>query len=75
MSNIRATMYIKPELHKALKYKSVETSQSLSNLVNEALAVYLAEDAVDLAAFEERKNERGTSFEDVLKELKDDNLI
>lgn len=75
MNNIRATIYIKPELHKALKYKSAETSQSISNIVNQALATALAEDAMDLAAFDERKNERSSSFEDVLKELKNDGLI
>ena len=75
MSNMRVTMYLKPELHKALKYKSAETAQSLSNLVNEALMVYLAEDAADLAAIEERQNEKGTSFASVLKELKNDGLI
>ena len=75
MNSIRATIYIKPELHKALKYKSAETSQSISNIVNEALAIALTEDAIDLTAFDERKNERSSSFEDVLKELKNDGLI
>jgi hypothetical protein len=66
----RATVYLNPSLHKALRLKSVETSRSLSDIVNEAVQVSLAEDAEDLAAFEERANEPVISFEAALKELK-----
>ena len=66
----RATVYLKPSLHKALRLKSVETSRSLSEIVNEAVQLSLAEDAEDLAAFEERANEPLISFEAALKELK-----
>jgi len=66
----RATVYLKPGLHKALRLKSVETSRSLSDIVNEAVQISLAEDAEDLAAFEERANEPVVSFEAALKELK-----
>lgn len=66
----RATVYLKPGLHKALRLKSVETSRSLSDIVNEAVQISLAEDAEDLAAFEERANEPVISFEAALKELK-----
>ena len=44
----RATIYLNPELHKALRLKAVETSQSLSKLVNDAIKESLAEDADDL---------------------------
>lgn len=66
----RATVYLDPELHKALRIKSVETSHSMSALVNEAVAMALAEDAEDLAAFEERAHEPLITFEDALKDLK-----
>ena len=33
----RATIYLDPFIHKALKLKAVETSRSMSDLVNEAL--------------------------------------
>ena len=66
----RATVYFDPMLHKALRIKSAETSRSMSELVNEAIRLTLAEDADDLAAFEERANEPLITFEDVLKELK-----
>jgi hypothetical protein len=66
----RATIYMDPELHRALRLKAAETSQSISEIVNNAVRLALAEDAEDLAAFEERANEPLVSFEDVLKELK-----
>jgi len=69
-STRRTTIYLSPELHKALKLKSVETSRSLSEIVNEAVQMSLAEDAEDLAAFEERTDEPLISFEEALKELK-----
>ena len=71
----RATIYLDPKLHRALRIKSVETSQSVSKLVNEAITLSLAEDAQDLAAFEERSHERLVTFEKALKELKRDGKI
>lgn len=66
----RATVYLDPSLHKALKLKAVETSRSLSDLVNEAIRMNLAEDAEDLAAFDARKKEPTLSFEQFVKDLK-----
>ena len=65
-----ATIYIDSELHRALRMKAAETSSSISEIVNNAVKLALAEDAEDLAAFEERAKEPLVSFEDVLKELK-----
>lgn len=66
----RATVYLEPELHRALRLKSVETSRSLSELLNDAIRDELAEDADDLAVFDARKNEPTLAFEDFVKELK-----
>ena len=66
----RATIYLDPDLHRALQLKSIETSTSISAVVNDAVRMALAEDADDLAAFEERASEPLISFEDTLKELK-----
>ena len=71
----RATIYLDPVLHKALRMKSAETSRSMSEIVNEAVKQALAEDAEDLAAFEERAREPLVSFENMLKELKKDGRI
>jgi histone H3/H4 len=66
----RATIYMDSDLHRALRMKAAETSSSISEIVNHAVKLALAEDAEDLAAFEERAKEPLVSFEDVLKELK-----
>ncbi len=66
----RATVYLDPALHKALRLKSVETSRSVSALINDAIRDELAEDADDLATFELRMNEPTISFEDFVKDLK-----
>ncbi|MCP3961002.1 MAG: CopG family transcriptional regulator [bacterium] len=66
----RATVYFDSELHRALRLKAVETDRSMSDLVNEAVKLTLAEDAEDLAAFEERAHEANLPFESVVKDLK-----
>ena len=66
----RATVYLDPTLHRALRLKSVETSRSVSDLLNEAIRCELAEDAQDLNAFDARNNEPTIAFEDFVKELK-----
>ena len=71
----RATVYFDPAMHKALQHKALETSRSLSDLVNDAVRKTLAEDAEDLAAFEERAHEPLISYEAVLKELKADGRL
>jgi hypothetical protein len=71
----RATIYFDPALHRALRMKSAETSRSVSELVNNAVRETLAEDAEDLAAFEERANEPLIDYETMLKRLKRDGRI
>jgi hypothetical protein len=66
----RATVYFDSWLHRALRLKAAETDSSVSELVNEAVRAALAEDADDLAAFEERAKEPELLFEDVVKDLK-----
>jgi hypothetical protein len=71
----RATVYFDPAMHQALRHKSLETSRSLSDLVNEAVRQSLAEDADDLEAFAERAHEPLVSYETILKELKADGRL
>ena len=66
----RATVYFDPALHRALRLKAAETDRSLSDLVNEAVRQSLAEDAEDLAAFDDRVAEPELPFESVVKDLK-----
>jgi predicted HicB family RNase H-like nuclease len=71
----RATVYLDPELHKALKLKAAETSRSVSDLVNDAIREALAEDAEDISAFEERVGEPLISYDQMVKRLKKDGRI
>lgn len=66
----RTTVYLEPDLHKALKVKAAETDQSVSELVSGAVRRSLLEDAEDLAAFKERAREPNLAFETVLKDLR-----
>jgi len=71
----RSTIYLDPVLHKALRIKALETSRSMSELINEAVREALSEDAEDLSAFEERANEPLISYDTMIKKLKKDGRI
>ena len=71
----RATVYLDPDLHKALLLKAVETSLSVSDLVNDAVRQALAEDAEDIGAFQERAGERLIGYDEMVKRLKRDGRI
>jgi len=71
----RTTIYLDHDLHRALRIKAAQTEHSMSELVAEAVRFSLAEDAVDLAAFHERRKEPSLAFEDVLKKLRKDGKI
>jgi plasmid stability protein len=66
----RATVYFEPEIHRALRLKAAATDRSISDMVNDAVKLALAEDAEDLAAFEERAHEKSVDFETVVKSLR-----
>ncbi len=70
MSTKRATVYFDADLHRALRLKAAETDHSVSELVNDAVKQYMAEDAEDLATFDSRASEPELPFEDVVKELR-----
>lgn len=66
----RATIYFEPEIHRALRLKAADTERPISDLVNEAVKLALAEDAEDLAAFRDRVREPDVAFEDAVLDLK-----
>ena len=70
MSTKRATVYFDEVLHRALRLKAAETDRSVSDLVNDAVKQCLAEDADDLATFDERSSESELPFEEVVKGLR-----
>ena len=66
----RSTIYFDPAIHRALRLEAAATDRSLSDLVNDAVKLALAEDVEDLTTFDERGSEPNLSFEEVVKDLK-----
>jgi len=71
----KATIYLDDRIHKALRLKAAETSQSMSELVNDALEASLLEDIEDLDVWRERRNDVRVGYEDFVKQLKSDGVI
>ena len=71
----RSTIYLDPDLHRALRIKAIHTHRSMSDLVNDAVRMALREDQEDLAAFEERAGEPTMTYEELLKDLRADGKI
>lgn len=65
-----ATAYFDRDLHRALKRKAAATDRSISQVINEAVRLSLAEDAEDLKAFKNRKSEPNLDFDNVVRSLK-----
>ena len=55
--------------------KAAETSQSMSELVNDALESSLLEDIEDLEVWRERRNDPRVGFEEFIKKLKKDGVL
>jgi hypothetical protein len=73
--NKRTTVYLDPDLLKAMRYQAILNETSVSEAINDASRQQLAEDVEDLAAFEERKNDPLVPFDEFVKKLKLDGLI
>jgi hypothetical protein len=71
----RTTLYLDPNLHKALRLKSIALSRSVSEIVNDAIRVSITEDAEDFEAFEKRGNEPLINYDDMVKRLRKDGKI
>ena len=66
----KATIYLDPDIHRALKIQAAATSTSISELIDNAIRHELALDEEDLRTFDDRASEPTVSFEKVLKDLK-----
>jgi len=69
------TLNLEDTILQALKLKSSETKQSMSELVNDALKASLQEDLEDIKSWEERKGEDTYTYEEFLELLKKDEVI
>jgi plasmid stability protein len=70
MTAKRATVYFDPDIHRALRLKAAASDHSMSDIVNQAVRLSLAEDVEDLEAFQRRKREPNMDFEQFVKALK-----
>jgi len=73
--SIRTTVTFDNDILKLLKLKALETSHSVSELINELVIDAFREDNEDLKIFEERKNEETISFEGFMKQLESDGKL
>ena len=73
--SIRTTVTFDNDILKLLKLKALETSHSVSELINELVLDAFREDNEDLKVFEERKNEETISFEGFMKKLEADGKL
>lgn len=71
----KATIYLDEKIHKALRMKAAETSQSMSELVNDALEASFLEDFEDLEVWRERRSDSRVGFEDFVSQLKQDGVL
>ena len=71
----RSTVYFDPDMHKALRLKAADENRSISEIVNEAIALLTSEDAEDIADYDARASEPGISYADFVKSLKADGTL
>ncbi len=71
----KATLYLEESIHQALRIKSAETRQSMSDLVNDALKAVLREDLEDISDWKKRRKEKTVGYEEFLQRLEADGTI
>lgn len=73
----KATLYLDSKMYKTLKLRAVETGQTISGLMNEALQAQLNEDLEDISTIRARlvRKETPLSYEAALHELKIDGTL
>ena len=73
----KATLYLDSTMYKTMKLRALESNQSVSSLINDALQAQLAEDLEDISVIRERlaKNEKPLDYEQALIELQKNGVI
>jgi hypothetical protein len=61
-------VYFDASVHQALRLRAAATDRTISDMVNDAVKLALAEDAEDLAAYAKRKGEPGMAFESLVRD-------
>lgn len=71
----RSTVYFEPTIHQALKMRAASSDVSVSELIDEAVRLFISEDQEDLSAVSDRAAEPEVSYQDFLNDLKKDGKI
>ena len=66
----RSTIYFDADVHRALRLRAAACNRSISDMVNEAVRMTLAEDADDLRDVEQRQEEESIGFEEFVNSLR-----
>lgn len=64
------TVYLEAEVGRALHRRATSTGEEISEIVNDAVRLVLAEDSLDSRAFDARKSEPTRDFATVVRSLK-----
>ena len=71
----RATVYYDANVHRALRLRAAACNRSMSDMLNEAVRMTLAEDADDLRDADQREVEQSSSFGEFVTSLRDSGRI
>ena len=71
----KVTLNIEDSLLHALRRKAIDTKQSMSDLVNDALEASLQEDLEDIKSWEDRKDDETYGYEEFVKLLQKDGVL
>lgn len=69
-----ATIYFDADVHRALRLRAAACNRSISDMVNEAVRLTLAEDANDLRDADQRQSEKSSDFEEFVTSLRNSRL-
>lgn len=69
MPAARPTVDLDAALYEALRQRAEAAGRALADVVDEAVRALLAEDAEDLRALDERRDEPSVPFDEVIAEL------
>ena len=71
----RATIYFDADVHRALRLRAAACNRSISDMVNEAVRMTLAEDADDMRDADQRQDEESIGFEEFVSSLRNSGRI
>lgn len=75
IATIKTTFYNTPALSKALKRRALESDQTISAYIQQAIANAIAEDLADIEEFDKRASGSTETLSEFLRELRKDGLV